>query len=79
MTVAWSQLDGRTWTMTTKRDGPPTTVTLSADERTLTIAMSWARQSEHDSFVLTRTAGRSSLIVEWKLTQSNLAVDSSQN
>jgi len=37
--------------------------------------MSWARQSEHDSFVLTRTAGRSGLIGEWKLTQSNLAVD----
>jgi hypothetical protein len=39
--------------------------------------MSGARQSEHDSFVLTRTAGRSGLIGEWKLTQSNLAVDQS--
>jgi hypothetical protein len=51
MTVAWSQLDGRTWTMTTKRDGrtgPPATVTLSADDQTLTIAMAGARPSEPD-------------------------------
>jgi hypothetical protein len=42
MTVAWSQLDGRTWTMITKRDGrtgPRATVTLSANDNTLTIAM----------------------------------------
>jgi hypothetical protein len=53
ITVAWSQLDARTWTMTTKRDGrtgPPTTVTLSADERTLTIIMGGGRPSDRRPF-----------------------------
>ena len=71
VTTAWVRIDAHTWMAVHKFNGQIGTtdqVTLSPDERTLTIVRTGSRPEAGAKFVLARESGSTGLIGDWRAT-----------